>query len=77
MYAWLRDDTDLWSDRGRSERYGTRPACAAEDAYPRPGLSRELPPDLSLVSGLDATAHAARGLYAHDGNPAMSVMADD
>jgi hypothetical protein len=57
----LRDDTDLWPDRGRSERYGTRPACVAEDAYPRPGLSRELPPDLPFVSGLDATAHAAEG----------------
>ncbi len=58
----LRDDTNLWSDRGRSERYGTQPACVAEDAYPRPGLSRELPPDLSFVSGLDATAHAAEGV---------------
>jgi maleylacetate reductase len=33
--------------------------------------------DLSLVSGLDATAHAAEGLYAHDGNPVMPLMADD
>jgi alcohol dehydrogenase class IV len=43
------------------KKYGTRPACVAEDAYPRPGLSRELPPDLYFVSGLDATAHAAEG----------------
>ncbi|MFL9912330.1 iron-containing alcohol dehydrogenase [Paraburkholderia sp. RL17-337-BIB-A] len=42
-----------------------------------PELSRELPPGLSFVSGLNAIAHAAEGLYAHDGNPVMSLMAED
>jgi maleylacetate reductase len=42
-----------------------------------PKLSRELPPGLSFVSGLNAIAHAAEGLYAHDGNPVMSLMAED
>lgn len=42
-----------------------------------PELSRELPPGLSFVSGLNAIAHAAEGLYAHDGNPIMSLMAED
>jgi hypothetical protein len=73
----LKDDTDLWPDRARPERYGTRPACVAEDAYPRPGLSRELPPGLSFMSGLNAIAHPAEGLYAHDGNPVMPLMAED
>jgi maleylacetate reductase len=36
-----------------------------------------LPPGLSFVSGLNAIAHAAEGLYAHDGNPVMSLMAED
>jgi alcohol dehydrogenase class IV len=42
-----------------------------------PELSRELPPGLSFVSGLNAIAHAAEGSYAHDGNPVMSLMAED
>src|SRR3954453_16606249 len=30
---------------------------------------------MSLVSGMNAIAHAAEGLYAQDGNPVMSLMA--
>jgi maleylacetate reductase len=40
-------------------------------------LSLHLPPGLSFVSGLNAIAHAAEGLYARDGNPVMSLMAED
>lgn len=32
---------------------------------------------LSLVSGLDATTHAAEGAACHDGNPVMSLRDDD
>jgi alcohol dehydrogenase class IV len=32
---------------------------------------------LSITSGLNAIAHAAEGLYAHDGNPIVSLMAED
>lgn len=42
-----------------------------------PELSRTLPLELSFVSGLNAIAHAAEGLYARDGNPVMSLMAED
>jgi maleylacetate reductase len=42
-----------------------------------PELSRSLPLELSFVSGLNAIAHAAEGLYARDGNPVMSLMAED
>jgi alcohol dehydrogenase class IV len=34
-----------------------------------------LPPRLSAASGLNAIAHAAEALYAHDGNPIISLMA--
>lgn len=40
-------------------------------------LSAGLPVDLSVVSGLNAIAHAAEGLYAKDGNPVMSLMAEE
>jgi maleylacetate reductase len=42
-----------------------------------PTLSLSLPVDVSFVSGLNAIAHAAEGLYARDGNPVTSLMAED
>ncbi len=42
-----------------------------------PELSTGLPLKLSIVSGFNAIAHAAEGLYAKDGNPIMSLMAEE
>ena len=42
-----------------------------------PGLTMSLPLEVSLVSGMNAIAHAAEGLYARDGNPVMSLLAED
>ena len=42
-----------------------------------PELSIGLPLRLSIVSGINAIAHAAEGLYARDGNPVMSLMAEE
>jgi maleylacetate reductase len=42
-----------------------------------PELSAGLPVGLSVVSGINAIAHAAEGLYARDGNPIMSLMAEE
>jgi maleylacetate reductase len=42
-----------------------------------PELSAGLPVNLSVVSGINAIAHAAEGLYARDGNPIMSLMAEE
>jgi maleylacetate reductase len=42
-----------------------------------PQLSRSLPAQLSAASGMNAIAHAAEGLYAHDGNPIVSLMAQE
>ena len=42
-----------------------------------PDLSATLPLRMSIVSGMNAIAHAAEGLYAKDGNPVMSLMAED
>jgi maleylacetate reductase len=38
-----------------------------------PDLTMSLPLGMSLVSGMNAIAHAAEGLYAQDGNPVMSL----
>ncbi len=42
-----------------------------------PELSATLPVRMSIVSGMNAIAHAAEGLYAKDGNPVMSLMAEE
>ena len=42
-----------------------------------PELSQHLPVPMSVVSGINAIAHAAEGLYAQDGNPVMSLMAEE
>jgi maleylacetate reductase len=42
-----------------------------------PNLSATLPLGMSIVSGMNAIAHAAEGLYARDGNPVMSLMAEE
>ncbi len=42
-----------------------------------PELTLSLPVGLSITSGMNAIAHAAEGLYARDGNPVMSLMAEE
>lgn len=42
-----------------------------------PALSVGLPLDISVASGMNAIAHAAEGLYAQDGNPILSLMAEE
>jgi len=42
-----------------------------------PELSLSLPIGLTITSGLNAIAHAAEGLYAFDGNPIVSLMAEE
>ncbi len=42
-----------------------------------PELTVSLPLDISITSGINAIAHAAEGLYAQDGNPIMSLLAQE
>jgi alcohol dehydrogenase class IV len=42
-----------------------------------PELTLTLPAGLSVTSGINAIAHAAEGLYAHDGNPVVALMAEE
>lgn len=42
-----------------------------------PDLSDSLPLAMSVTSGINAMAHAAEALYARDGNPVMSLMAEE
>jgi alcohol dehydrogenase class IV len=42
-----------------------------------PELTLTLPLGLTITSALNAIAHAAEGLYAHDGNPIIGLMAEE
>jgi maleylacetate reductase len=42
-----------------------------------PELTLTLPFALTVTSALNAIAHAAEGLYAHDGNPVIALMAEE
>jgi maleylacetate reductase len=42
-----------------------------------PELTLTLPMAMTVTSALNAIAHAAEGLYAHDGNPVMALMAEE
>ena len=42
-----------------------------------PELTLTLPLKMTVTSALNAIAHAAEGLYAHDGNPIMNLMAEE
>ncbi len=42
-----------------------------------PELTLSLPAELSAASGLNAIAHAVEALYAEDGNPIVSLMAQE
>ncbi|MBJ7437752.1 MAG: maleylacetate reductase [Sphingopyxis sp.] len=42
-----------------------------------PELTLTLPVGMSIASGLNAIAHSMEGLYAFDGNPIVTLMAED
>ncbi|MBT2324861.1 maleylacetate reductase [Variovorax paradoxus] len=42
-----------------------------------PKLTLSLPMGLTVTSAINAIAHAAEGLYAHDGNPVIALMAEE
>ncbi len=42
-----------------------------------PALTLSLPVAMTVTSALNAMAHAAEALYAHDGNPVLALMAEE
>jgi len=42
-----------------------------------PQLTLSLPPALSAASGMNAIAHSVEALYSHEGNPIVSLMAEE
>jgi maleylacetate reductase len=59
------------------KRTGRCPKVLPKTVIYDPGLSDSLPLALSVVSGINAMAHAAEGLYARDGSPVVSLLAEE
>lgn len=59
------------------KRTGKDPRVLPKTVIYDPTLTLQLPVELSVTSGINAIAHAAEGLYAQDGNPVMSLMAEE
>ena len=70
--------TTIWGiSEGGTKKTGrdakVLPKCVIYD----PELTLDLPANVSAASGMNAIAHCAEALYAHDGNPIVSLMAEE
>ena len=59
------------------KKTGRDPKVLPKTVIYDPNLTLSLPPMLSATSGLNAMAHAVEALYAENGNPAVSIMAEE
>ena len=70
--------TPIWGlTEGGVKKTGRDPRVLPRAVIYDPELTLTLPLGLTVTSALNAIAHAAEGLYAHDGNPVMSLMAEE
>jgi alcohol dehydrogenase class IV len=70
--------TPIWGlTEGGVKKTGRDPRVLPAAVIYDPELTLTLPLGLTVTSALNAIAHAAEGLYAHDGNPVMSLMAQE
>ncbi len=70
--------TTIWGvSEGRSKKTGRDPKVLPRVVIYDPELTLGLPPATAAASGMNALAHCAEALYAHDGNPIISLMAEE
>lgn len=62
---------------GGVKKTGRDPRVLPRTVIYDPELTLDLPLRMTVTSALNAIAHAAEGLYAHDGNPIMALMAEE
>ena len=62
---------------GGVKKTGRDPKVLPRSVLYDPELTLTLPIGMTLTSALNAIAHASEGLYAHDGNPIMALMAEE
>jgi maleylacetate reductase len=70
--------TNIWGiSEGGSKKTGRDVRVLPKTVIYDPQLTLDLPPQTSAASGMNAIAHCAEALYAHDGNPIVSLMAEE
>jgi alcohol dehydrogenase class IV len=70
--------TTIWGmSEGGAKKTGRDPKVLPKTVIYDPELTVELPAAVSAASGMNAIAHCVEALYAHDGNPIVSLMAEE
>ena len=70
--------TNIWGlSEGGAKKTGRDPRVMPKTVIYDPELTLELPAAISAASGMNAIAHCVEALYAHDGNPIISLMAEE
>ena len=70
--------TNIWGiSEGGAKKTGRDVKVLPKAVIYDPQLTLDLPPQTSAASGMNAIAHCAEALYAHDGNPIVSLMAEE
>jgi len=70
--------TSIWGlTEGGVKKTGRDPRVLPKAVIYDPELTLGLPQAMSVTSAMNAIAHAAEGLYAHDGNPIIALMAEE
>lgn len=70
--------TTIWGlSEGGTKKTGRDPKVLPKTVIYDPELTLDLPTAVSAASGMNAIAHCVEALYAHDGNPIISLMAEE
>jgi alcohol dehydrogenase class IV len=70
--------TPIWGiTEAGVKKTGRDPRVLPRTVIYDPLLTLTLPYALTVTSAINAIAHAAEGLYAHDGNPVLALMAEE
>jgi maleylacetate reductase len=70
--------TTIWGvSEGRAKKTARDARVLPRVVLYDPELTLGLPAQTSAASGMNAIAHCAEALYAHDGNPIVSLMAEE
>jgi maleylacetate reductase len=70
--------TTIWGiSEGGAKKTGRDPKVSPKCVIYDPELTLDLPVATSAASGMNAIAHCCEALYAHDGNPLVSLIAEE
>jgi alcohol dehydrogenase class IV len=70
--------TTIWGiSKENLKQTGRDPKVLPKVVIYDPELTLDLPANVSAASGMNAIAHCVEALYAHDGNPIVSLMAEE